>query len=49
MHSEFTIIIFLLSALAIELDKITQFTHPSLHVAAIAGMIGVVCSLVLAA
>lgn len=48
MHTEVTIISFVVAALAIELDKITQFTHPTLHALAVIGILGVIFSLTLA-
>lgn len=35
-----------LTALFVKLDKDTQFSHPSLHVLALAGMAGVLVSMV---
>jgi hypothetical protein len=49
MFNDYTIISFVVAALAIELDKITQFTHPTLHVIAVIAMLGLVFSLTLAA
>lgn len=47
MHADFTVITFLITAVAIELDKFTQFTHPTLHAAAFLGMAVFVFSLVI--
>lgn len=49
MHSEITIVSFLISILAIEIDKFTQFTHPSLHVIATIGVLSLIFSMTLAA
>lgn len=49
MFSEFTIISIAITAVAIEADKITQFTHPTLHAISLGGMLLVVYSLAIAA
>lgn len=48
MFTHLTIITTLLTALFIKMDKRTQFTHPTLHVLSLAGIAGVVYSLVAA-
>lgn len=48
MHTDFIIISIVITLLAIEIDKFTNFTHPSLHWVAIAGMAGVMYSLAVA-
>lgn len=48
MFTHLTIITTVLTALFIKWDKSTQFSHPSLHLLAMAGMAGVVVSLVAA-
>jgi hypothetical protein len=49
MFTHLTIISTALTALFIKWDKDTQFTHPTLHFLALAGMFGVVYSVVTAA
>jgi hypothetical protein len=44
MHTEFIIFSIVITVVAIEMDKITQFTHPTLHVVALAGLLSVVYS-----
>jgi hypothetical protein len=48
MHSDLLIINIVVTVLAIEVDKWTQFTHPTLHFIAFAGVLGIVYSLALA-
>lgn len=48
MFTHFTIIAAALTAVFIKWDKSTQFTHPTLHLLAFAGMAGVVYSMVAA-
>ena len=48
MHTDFIIVSVVITLLAIEVDKFTQFTHPSLHWVALVGMAGVMYSLVAA-
>jgi len=48
MFAHLTLISTVLTALFIKWDKDTQFTHPTLHVLAMAGMAGVMYSLVAA-
>lgn len=43
----FTVIGIIITALAIEADKYTLFTHPSLHVMAFVGVLIVILSLAL--
>jgi len=45
MFSNLTIFSFLLAAVSVHLDKVTQFSHPSLHLMAFIGMLGVAYSL----
>lgn len=45
MFSHLTIFSFLLTIVSVHLDKVTQFSHPSLHLMAFVGMLGVVYSL----
>ena len=49
MHSEITLVSLIISVLAIELDKLTQFTHPTLHAVAAAGILVTVYSMAFAA
>jgi hypothetical protein len=48
LHTDFIIVSVVITLLAIEIDKFTNFTHPSLHWVALAGMAGVMYSLVAA-
>jgi hypothetical protein len=48
MHSDLTIVSAVITVLAIEIDKFTQFTHPSLHFIAFAGVLALVFSLTMA-
>lgn len=47
MFTTITYIGIIIAALAIEIDKYTHFTHPSLPVIALAGIIAVILSLML--
>lgn len=49
MFTPLTLIAAAFTAIVIKLDKSTQFTHPTLHVLALAGMASVVYSVVAAA
>jgi hypothetical protein len=48
MFSHLTLISTVMTALFIKWDKSTQFTHPTLHVLSLVGMLGVAYSLVAA-
>lgn len=49
MFTPWTLIAAAFTAVVIKLDKNTQYTHPTLHVLALAGMASVVYALVAAA